>query len=498
MKNFRGKVLFDFFSLIENSLLDYGMIPVNNKMNKETNRTYLYDLQKCSNWFDESSNIQMFGAYFDFGDNDFLFHIEVGLTNLHIGFVKYKLIDDKYQTIKMDEEDYTTAFNRYGFNLPKRLSLKARTWGNVWCSIDLGNFKNFNNDKVLSAILNFKKSDLFSDIEILIKVMQNNKNMACSSSVLNVKKVEYKPQHLNFRVSYKCNIFCKHCYNSSSNKEQGFIDKKVALKVITQAYKYGIKTLGLTGGEPMLFPDIINAMIKKATDLGYTKINITTNGYWGKTLKGATDTLNELNSIGFKPGVGFLGISAGEFHREFLDWSHHRNIIIANHNIFGHKLRVDFEYREGHAYLVDDFKKYLAENGVDSSWYNLVVRSSLSSVGRWKENQSKDPSMIPAEKIGSCKPTNWFTVEPNGDVFPCCGFNKDIHGLAFGNVHKSSVAKIISNAEKHLPIKALYTMTLGEIHTKMAEHIELPKEYNSICQACEYLFKDTKNHKYLK
>jgi MoaA/NifB/PqqE/SkfB family radical SAM enzyme len=496
LTNHSGILLYYFFENLTNLLKLNNFFCINLSINESTNGSFTYDKNKCERWFKEKTSgekTELFGSYFDFGDVNFLFYIGVGSLNLHIGIVKYKLVEEKYELQKMNNRDFKHVIKKFGTGLPRSIKLEKRGWGNVWCSVDCGNFSNLANSATMHAMADFGNSVLFRDklkpLLSRIDDIKNNRNNAFL----------YSPSILNFRVSYKCNLKCKHCYNSSSNIEQGHINKDTALRVIDEAYACGIRTLGITGGEPTLFPDIIFDMMSQAARLGYKNITMVTNASWGKTLKKAKNLLQKMYALGIKPPISNLAISAGQFHHEFLDWSYHKNVITAHHQVMGTKIRVDFEYAPGHSILLDEFINFLKDNGVNSEWYKLGVRTSLASVGRWKDNQEAySTPMIPVEDLGSCEPVEWFTVDPNGDVFPCCGFNKEISGLVLGNVNCQSVSDIIQSRNTHIPFIYLYNMHFHEIHKKLANHIVLPEKFTSQCEACESIFKDKNNIEYLK
>lgn len=83
-----------------------------------------------------------------------------------------------------------------------------------------------------------------------------------------------KIKHVLFETSNKCNFFCRYCY---FNKNQKILDTnqiKRILKILKNQYE--CKTIGFTGGEPFLRPDLPE-IIKYARKIGF-KIAVGTNG----------------------------------------------------------------------------------------------------------------------------------------------------------------------------------------------------------------------------
>ena len=81
---------------------------------------------------------------------------------------------------------------------------------------------------------------------------------------------------LYVEITNKCNLFCKHCYNSSSAINNRYINRDSFLKIVDSAANSGIKSIALSGGEPLLNPEIIE--ILKDISNKKMKCSIVTNG----------------------------------------------------------------------------------------------------------------------------------------------------------------------------------------------------------------------------
>lgn len=62
---------------------------------------------------------------------------------------------------------------------------------------------------------------------------------------------------LHLELTTDCNARCEHCYLSGNLDNQVFIEKELALKAIDEFYKLKGFRVQLTGGEPLLHPDIL-------------------------------------------------------------------------------------------------------------------------------------------------------------------------------------------------------------------------------------------------
>ena len=89
------------------------------------------------------------------------------------------------------------------------------------------------------------------------------------------------PDTLQFSLTSRCNLFCKMCsvhkYLTKQEEEMPFGEIS---KIITTAKKqFGIKNLVLTGGEPLLLPELVAQIAAFACKLGI-RIILTTNGFY--------------------------------------------------------------------------------------------------------------------------------------------------------------------------------------------------------------------------
>jgi Fe-coproporphyrin III synthase len=97
----------------------------------------------------------------------------------------------------------------------------------------------------------------------------------------------------------RCNLTCRHCYATSADKDfPGELDRAEIDRVMDDLYAYGVRVLILSGGEPLLHPDIF-AIARRAKALGFY-VGLSSNG----TLIDAA-RLAEIAATGFD----YVGIS---------------------------------------------------------------------------------------------------------------------------------------------------------------------------------------------
>ncbi|TDO93926.1 radical SAM protein with 4Fe4S-binding SPASM domain [Halanaerobium saccharolyticum] len=102
-----------------------------------------------------------------------------------------------------------------------------------------------------------------------------------------------------WNINSQCNLNCKHCYsNSTAAKKDETLNTKEAFALIDQLADFKVPVLLLSGGEPLLRPDLFK-LIKKAKSRNL-RVVISTNG----TLL-TEKMVQEFKSL----GVSYIGIS---------------------------------------------------------------------------------------------------------------------------------------------------------------------------------------------
>lgn len=97
----------------------------------------------------------------------------------------------------------------------------------------------------------------------------------------------------------RCNLTCQHCYSTSANKDfQGELSTAEACAVMDDLHAFGVRVLILSGGEPLLRPDIFE-LAARAKAMGFY-VGLSSNG-----------TLIDERNIAALAAVGFdyVGVS---------------------------------------------------------------------------------------------------------------------------------------------------------------------------------------------
>ncbi len=113
-------------------------------------------------------------------------------------------------------------------------------------------------------------------------------------------------------VTRRCNMRCGHCSVESGPDVRNEPSEKELLDQVRQAAAAEVRSINLTGGEPMLRPRTVLRLIREARRLGVAT-TLTTNGSWGRTTARARHGVRALR----RAGLGSVAVSVDRYHDEF-------------------------------------------------------------------------------------------------------------------------------------------------------------------------------------
>ena len=118
---------------------------------------------------------------------------------------------------------------------------------------------------------------------------------------------------IEFVVTYACTGRCKHCSEGDHTLCGEAIRAEAAAYAVSAiAAEYAIQTVMTFGGEPLLCPDTVYAVMSAARELGIPKRQVITNGYFTREDARMRAVAAELAAC----GVNDLLLSVDAFHQE--------------------------------------------------------------------------------------------------------------------------------------------------------------------------------------
>lgn len=134
-------------------------------------------------------------------------------------------------------------------------------------------------------------------------------------------------KRLEFTLTRKCNSQCIHCQADASPLRKGVMQVKDAYNYLAEGTAVSdLESFMIFGGEPILYPKRAIAIFNKASQFTIPKINMITNGIWGKNKATAEKIARKLKAA----GVNDLNISVDAFHLQFIPLEYPRNAALAS------------------------------------------------------------------------------------------------------------------------------------------------------------------------
>lgn len=118
---------------------------------------------------------------------------------------------------------------------------------------------------------------------------------------------------IEFVVTMACTGKCKHCSEGEHTGCSGHIETDTAVVAIRDVCKnYRIESLMTFGGEPLLYPDVVCAIHSTAKEMGISKRDLITNGFFSKDANRIKEVVKNLE----ESGVCQILLSVDAFHQE--------------------------------------------------------------------------------------------------------------------------------------------------------------------------------------
>lgn len=306
----------------------------------------------------------------------------------------------------------------------------------------------------------------------------------------------FRPDYLSFAGTYQCNLNCAHCCVPIEWTDR--LDLATALRFLEDARAEGIRTLGLTGGEPFLYVEFVHAVCRRAVELDYRFDRIMTNGVWHEDAAHLEAVLAPLAALGYS---GKLGLSVDKFHG--VHTARAAEFCRTAARVFRRDNIVSLNYASRHPDQgLEPVRALAAELDAVVEWSAvlgryLLVSADLTMTLNWNHLAPVER----AERLAGAWDGQWFEedycegpgqaliVTPRGDVKPCCGFASDLDQLTIGNIYRDSVAEVIRRGREHPYVGKVFreglTATRDEILARDPD--ALPAATSNHCFFCWYV-----------
>jgi MoaA/NifB/PqqE/SkfB family radical SAM enzyme len=248
----------------------------------------------------------------------------------------------------------------------------------------------------------------------------------------------------------KCNAECDHCITFSSPQADLKLPLETALECLEDARRFGLRTYGITGGEPMLHFKEIRQLMARGKELGMAGV-MSTNGYWARNYGRGVEIIKELKEF----GLAKLNLSADSFHSPFIPLDSVLNTIKGAIEVGGIKISVTSIVGRGDAEglkIINEIKKYPVNLDVISpapfGRGNCMPINLLMTEPTFKIMQKK------------CDQVYAPVVSPDGRVLTCCSYPvslqlEDDSPFILGHLAKESLYSILERTENNPILRLL-------------------------------------------
>jgi pyruvate-formate lyase-activating enzyme len=236
----------------------------------------------------------------------------------------------------------------------------------------------------------------------------------------------WRPRALGLTLTYRCNAACGHCYNVSGPRRSAeCLGWSETGDHLTEWVRLGVTDIGISGGEPFLYPDLVVEMVAELKALGVPLVSPFTNGFWGNDETAARALLTRLRRVGFGDSPkDQVKISSGEFHLPFVSESDVLAVAALHHEIIGNPVVLDVEMVRTDEKLrglvaaakrldVHDKIQWMARPAVSDSgrakrWYDTLPQQERS-LAELRCPVKASASLYPGGDWVYCSGTSWPT-----------------------------------------------------------------------------------------
>lgn len=297
-------------------------------------------------------------------------------------------------------------------------------------------------------------------------------------------------QNLAIIYSMACNARCEHCIVSSAPESRAKLGVEKSLECIAAAARFGVRVIGLSGGEPTFYLDDILEVMRRGRELYGVSFAMTSNGAWASSEARASEVVAELADAGLE----HLRLSADAYHQKYIPLERVTRAVEAS-LARGIRTRVEVVISRSHgenARIWRHFRKY----PVKLNALPLVPHGRAAN-----GFAGKDFLTFPAQsvRVQSCPQAAQIVIDQNGEAWRCCSYpKKESYSAAekkacpfwLGSIHEEPIERIFERNERSVLCRVLRGEGVAGILRAVSHYlpqasIPLRDRYYDMCDLCE-------------
>lgn len=289
---------------------------------------------------------------------------------------------------------------------------------------------------------------------------------------------------ISIMLTRRCNMACAHCSVESSPKVDAAPPGEAELlDLVRQAAAANVRSVLLTGGEPMMRGRLVLRLLREIRRHGLSSA-LVTNGFWGRKPAAAARWMKAL----VKAGIGRLTVSYDRYHADFQGPDAAVNIVRAA-EAWHYPVNINVTRVAG-----DDLASITAPfeglRNAQLRFYDVQpVGAAARSVGEgeWR-----------TEVEGFCNACDSAAITDDGRLMACNGpsyFVGERHPLHVGSVRREPLADLL---RRHHQDPILDTLRTGGPSRLRQELLQVPgferfpfrERYRGLCDLCHHITGD--------
>jgi MoaA/NifB/PqqE/SkfB family radical SAM enzyme len=287
----------------------------------------------------------------------------------------------------------------------------------------------------------------------------------------------------------RCNAKCGMCYQAAGPKGSPLmkgarLDLPVLKDTIREAatLEAVAPRCHIAGGEAFIRVEDCLELIACARESGFSLVSATTNAFWAKR----PDRARKVAQSCAEAGLSLFEISWDHWHKPWITPGCIENCIIAASEA---GIETNLRLLTTRKHFMRDALEEISHEARDL--VSVITSGPVTGAGRGAE-LGADELFIGATPVdGNCHSILHLTVDPTGEVAPCCaGLDQTGHSL-FGNVKESSLAEIVEGMQRSALLRILVFDGVASFLPVLEDAGVSPgRDFVGICDMCWSIFAD--------
>lgn len=299
------------------------------------------------------------------------------------------------------------------------------------------------------------------------------------------------------QITWTCTAACAMCYQSAGPKGSDdfgradlTVDDLKAVLASAIALPNVEPHFHLVGGEALMRLDDSLRIVRMARDVGFREITLTTNAFWAARPERAESVAGALADA----GLTRMDVSWDRWRRPLIPPAAiDRALSAAAAHGVGARLRLLVEKGETPEDLLNDL------DAADLARADEIFTDAVAATGRARRKIDADRFHAHGDLAANCHRALSLTINPAGDVYPCCSGLDQTRSLGFGNIRETPLGEIVAAMDASLLLRQIVFEGVGSLVPILQAADALPAgRPSSICSLCWSIFSDAKSVAALK